>query len=79
MRVRRVPGETSDQVTFDLLDEEDEPIPVVTAFRRHLHARGYSPNTLSAYAHDLQHFFRFLAQQGLGYHEFTPAVSLSLL
>ncbi|MCI0389807.1 MAG: site-specific integrase [Acidobacteria bacterium] len=42
-------------------DDDERPIPVVSGFLRHLSARGYSPNTLSAYAYDLLHFFRFLS------------------
>jgi site-specific recombinase XerD len=66
-------------VSVDLLDDVDQPIPIVTGFLQHLAARGYSPNTLSAYAYDLQHFFRFLAQQDLDYAEFRPPHALLLL
>jgi integrase len=66
-------------VSFELLDDADQPIPIVTGFLQYLTARGYSPNTLSAYAHDLQHFLRFLAQQDLGYAEFRPPHALLLL
>src|SRR5258708_29493662 len=46
---------------------------------RHLHARGFSPNTLAAYAYDLLHFFSFLQQRHLTYLEFTPVHALDLL
>ena len=43
----------------ELLDTQGTPIPIVNAFLRHLAARDYSPNTLIAYAHDLQHLWQF--------------------
>lgn len=79
MRVRRIPSQAGSPVSFDLLDDADQPIPIVTSFLQHLTARGCSPNTLSAYAYDLQHFLRFLAQQDLGYAEFRPPHALLLL
>jgi integrase len=78
MRVRRVVEDRGEQ-RFELPGEDGSPVPVVADFLRQLHARGYSPNTLSAYAHDLLHFFRFLAQQGQDHGVFTPADSLAFL
>jgi site-specific recombinase XerD len=72
MHVQRI--QTADQtVSFELLDDLGQPIAVVSGFMRHLRAREYSPNTLSAYAHDLRHFMTFLAQQYITYEAFTPA------
>ena len=51
----------------------------MAGFLRQLRARGYSPNTLSAYAHDLPHLYRFLRRDGLGCEGFTPARSLDFL
>src|SRR6266851_7944588 len=65
--------------TVELLGDDGQAIPVVAGFLRHLRTRGYSPNTLSAYAYDLLHFMTFLAQQHLPYQEFTPAQSLAFL
>ncbi len=79
MRVQRMRNEQTNVVSFELLDDQDEPIAVVSGFMRHLSARGYSPHTLSAYAYDLLHFMRFLAQHDLTYQEFTPAQSLKFL
>ncbi len=76
MRVRRVPVEDG-RSAFELLDDAGKPVPVVSSFMRHLQARGYSPNTLSAYAHDLLHFFRFLDRRGIGCEDFSPAEALS--
>ena len=77
MRVRHVPA--SGGVSVELLDDADQPLVVVSHFLHHLSARGYSPNTISAYAYDLLHFTRFLSQQPLTFEEFTPAHSLAFL
>ncbi len=72
MRVHRIQCEGNQTVSFELLDDTDQPIEIVSGFMRHLRARDYSPNTLSAYAHDLLHFMTFLKQQQLTYQDFTP-------
>ncbi len=77
MRVRKVCR--GEEVSIDLLDDEGEPVEAVAGFLRQLRARGYSPNTLSAYAHDLLHLYQFLGRDGLGCEDFTPARSLDLL
>ena len=79
MQVRRLQSDPNHTLSFELLDDNEQPIPVVSDFLRHLAARGYSPNTLSAYAYDLLHFFRFLSDQKLTWEDFTPALSLVLL
>jgi integrase len=79
MRVHRIHLSESDEPFFELVDEGGQPIPVISGFLRHLRARGYSPNTLSAYAYDLLHFMNFLSEQQLSYQEFTPARSLQFL
>ncbi|MFP4896141.1 tyrosine-type recombinase/integrase [Paraburkholderia sp. EG304] len=53
-----------------MLDDAGEPVAAVNAYLRHLAARDCSPNTLVAYAHDLQHLWRFLSQQHLDWHKF---------
>lgn len=77
MRVQRV--SQGGNISFELLDEYGVSIPAVSGFMRHLNARGCSPNTLSAYAHDLLHFTRFLQQRGLTYQEFTPKLAMDFL
>ena len=77
MRVRHV--QASGEVSVELLDDADQPFVVVSQFLHHLSARGYSPNTISAYAYDLLHFAQFLSQQLLTFEEFTPAHSLAFL
>ena len=79
MQVIRLRDAASGSLSFQLLDDTEQPVPAVAGFLRHLGARGYSPNTLSAYAHDLLHFARFLGQRGLTYAEFTPAQAVALL
>src|SRR2546421_5054437 len=79
MRVRRIQLENEHDISFELLDDENQSIPVVSGFMRHLRARGCSPNTLSAYAYDLLHFMSFLKAQQLSYEEFRPPHALLFL
>ncbi len=79
MRVHRIQLSHENDISFELLDENDQPIPVVSGFMRQLRARGYSPNTLSAYVFDLLHFMSFLQEQQLTYQEFTPPHALTFL
>src|SRR4029453_224701 len=78
MRVRRC---TRDDGTLqiELLDDTGAAVPEVSAFLRHLAARDYSPNTLVAYAHDLQHLWRFLVSSGLTWAQLKPPHALDLL
>jgi integrase len=77
MRVKR--RQQVGTISFELVDDHGEVIAVVAGFLRYLSARGCSPNTLSAYAHDLLHFYRFLACHGLTIDVFGPTESLALL
>ncbi len=77
MRVQKVHDDSGLQ--FVLLDDEGLSISAVADFLGYLRARGSSPNTLSAYAHDLLHFFQFLKRAGITRHEFTPRRTLDLL
>lgn len=78
MRVRKIHNEAGTK-HFELLDEGDEPIPEVQGFLRYLEIQGKSPNTVSAYAYDLKHFFSFLAKEGLTCEKFSAAESINLL
>jgi integrase len=78
MPIRRYP-QAEGGVQIELLDEAGEPIPVVTAFLHYLAARDYSPHTLTAYAHDLQHLWRFLMAHGLTWQTFQSSHALDLL
>ncbi len=79
MRIRRLPPASPGGLTVELLDDDEQPIAVVSAFLRQLTARGYSPNTVTAYAYDLLHFTRFLHQHDLTYTTFTPPHSFAFL
>jgi len=62
-----------------LLEDDGEPISVVSGFLRHLAARDCSPNTLVAYAYDLRHLWMFLAGHGLAWQELRPRHAFDLL
>jgi integrase len=77
MRVQKVHVDSGYE--FELLDDEGLAIPIVSNFLGYLRARGCSPNTLCAYAHDLQHFYQFLKGASIQYQHFTPRRTLDLL
>ena len=76
MRVQRQPGASPG---YELLDDAGKAVAVVGGFLRHLVARGCSPNTVSAYSHDLLHFWRFLGDQRLTWRRFRASDSLAFL
>jgi hypothetical protein len=69
------PGEPRVQ----LVSDQGEPVAEANGFLRLLAVRGYSPNTVRAYAHDLQKFFTFLDMRGLSVADFTPARAVEFL
>lgn len=77
MKVRRRSAE--DGLEVELLDRDEVPVEVVSRFLRYLVARGCSPNTVSAYAYDLLHLWRFLEERTLGWAALRPVTSLDLL
>jgi integrase len=77
VRVQHLQANGSHQV--DLLDDDGEPIEVVSGFLRFLAARDCSPNTLVAYAYDLRHLWRFFAEQGVSWDRFGPPDAIRLL
>src|SRR6266581_2039662 len=79
MKVQRVTASSTREVVYAIVDDNDQPMEVISRFMRHLHARDCSPNTLAAYAYDLLHFFSFLKQHDLSYLDFTPIHTLELL
>jgi site-specific recombinase XerD len=79
MRVKKVTEKANGEPHFRLLDEGSHPIEEVEGFLRHLAVSGYSPNTIEAYAYELLHFYSFLSEKGLGWDDFTPALSLQFL
>jgi integrase len=79
MRVVKVVSSQQRGPFVELHGDDGTPVVAVSGFLRHLGARGYSPNTLAAYAYDLLHFWRFLALERLTYAEFRPPHALELL
>src|SRR6266567_1189209 len=79
MKVQRVTASDTREVSYTIVDEDGQPIEVISGFMHHLHARDFSPNTLAAYAYDLLHFLSFLRQHYLSYLDFTPVHALELL
>lgn len=79
MRVMKVvqPGPGKPRVR--LVDGQGEPVVEVEEFLGLLVVRGYSPNTVRAYAHDLQKLYLFLTEVGLAASEFTPARAIDFL
>jgi integrase len=77
MRVQKV--YVNSGYEFALLDNEGLAIPIVADFLGYLRARGCSPNTIVAYAHDLRHLFQFLEGAHIHYQEFTPRRTLDFL
>lgn len=74
--VRRASGATP---TIELVDDGGSPIAVVTDYLAYLAARGCSPNTATAYAHDLRHFWRFLSQAELAWEAVSGADAIGFL
>ena len=60
------------EVSINVTDESGTPVAIVSSFLAYLSARECSPNTSIAYAHDLSHWWEFLAAQRLSWHEISP-------
>lgn len=73
MRVRKVADAAPGHPAVELVDGAGCPVADVAAFLRLLVVRDYSPNTVRAYAHDLQKLFQFLEVRGLAVEDFTPS------
>lgn len=59
-----------------LVGSDGTPVDVVCRFLDYLLETGGSPNTASAYAHDLKYLFEFCEERDLDWTEFGPAVTL---
>jgi site-specific recombinase XerD len=79
MKVVKVVTNAVGPPTFQLRDDSGGEVEIVSAFLRHLTARNCSPNTVSAYAYDLSHLWRFFEERQTTYLDFTPAVAVSFL
>ena len=62
-----------------IVDGDQNIIEPATRFLTYLFARGCSPNTISSYAYDLIHLWRFLNVKGLSWDSLTPARGVELL
>ncbi|MEU7769796.1 tyrosine-type recombinase/integrase [Micromonospora taraxaci] len=73
MRVKKIDDPGVGQPTVELLEDDGATVAEVADFLRLLTVRDYSPNTVRAYAHDLQKLYQFLHISGLTVEQFTPA------
>ena len=71
-------GLLRDGTGVELIDDAGHSVPIVREFLVYLGARGCSPNTALAYAHDLAHFWRFLARGDLTWDRLTPQRAVDL-
>ncbi|MGI5401417.1 tyrosine-type recombinase/integrase [Streptomyces sp. CA-135486] len=78
MRVVKVTSPKPGEPCVRLVDAAGELVAEVDEFLRLLAVRAYSPNTVRAYAHDLQKLFLFLGEVELT-AEFTPARATEFL
>ncbi|MFH9967674.1 tyrosine-type recombinase/integrase [Streptomyces mirabilis] len=79
MHVIKVVDPKPGQPQVRLVDASGEPVNEVNEFLRLLAVRAYSPNTVRAYAHDLQKLFLFFTEIGLTASEFTPSRAMEFL
>ena len=79
MNVIKVTGAGPGEPAVRLVDDGGVPVAEVDGFLRLLAVREYSPNTIRAYAHDLQKLFAFLGEAGIAAAEFTPARAVEFL
>jgi site-specific recombinase XerD len=79
VHVSKVEGAGPGEPGVRLVDDDGQPVAEVDGFLRLLTVREYSPNTVRAYAHDLQKLFGFLAEAGIPAAAFTPARAVEFL
>ncbi|KWX19447.1 transposase [Mycolicibacterium wolinskyi] len=79
MRVVPVSDPGVGEPAVQLVDGQGRVVEDVAAFLRALTVRRFSPNTVRAYAHDLQKLMLFLEEQGLTVQDFTPARAMDFL
>ena len=68
-----------DSEPIALLEDDGTVVYLVSGFLQSLTARGCSPNTVTAYAHDLRRFYLFLRTSQLDVEHFTARHSISFL
>jgi len=79
VQVIKVDGAGPGEPAVRLVDDDGQPVAEVDGFLRLLAVREYSPNTVRAYAHDLQKLFAFLGEAGISAGEFTPGRAVEFL
>lgn len=79
MRVVKVEDAKPGKPKVRLVDGFGEPVASVDEFLRLLAVKAHSPNTIRAYAYDLQKLFLFLNEAGLSVDAFTPARAMEFL
>jgi integrase len=79
VNVVKVTGAGPGEPAVRLVDDDGEPVAEVDGFLRLLAVREYSPNTIRAYAHDLQKLFAFLGEAEIPAAEFTPVRAVEFL
>jgi integrase/recombinase XerD len=70
-RLRVSVGPGGDALSYTVLGPDGLPVEAVEVFLAHLAALGRSPNTVSAYAHDLRDFVEWLEQVGRDFRTLT--------
>ena len=63
MKVQRIRVPDTGHLSWIVVDGEHLPVAVLNEYLLYLHRLGRSPNTVRAYAHHLQSFWAFLAEQ----------------
>jgi integrase/recombinase XerD len=79
VRVRKIANPAAGQPAVELVDDDGRQVAEVADFLRLLVVRDYSPNTIRAYAYDLQKLFQFLQLHGLTAEQFTPARAVTFV
>ncbi|HZR48124.1 MAG TPA: site-specific integrase [Streptosporangiaceae bacterium] len=79
MHVIKVEGAGPGEPAVRLVDDHGGPVAEVDGFFRLLTVREYSPNTVRAYAHDLQKLFAWLGEAGSRRVSPRPARAMEFL
>lgn len=79
MRVVRVVDPGVGEPAVQLVDAQGHVVEDVAVFLQALTVRRFSPNTVRAYAYDLQKLMLFLDERGLTVQDFTPARAVDFL
>ena len=72
VKVQRIRVPDTGHLSWIVVDGEHHPVGVLNEYLLYLHRLGRSPNTVRAYAHHLQSFWAFLAEQDHDWQSFNP-------